>query len=211
MTTLALVVFPASTLDRLFAEGGAVENAQTILYGLCALLSLAYWWKNLWPGGLTGALLLAVLMVRELDFHKRFTAMSVTRTRYYLLSEVPVSSRVIAATVLLVTLAIAVVFFRKRARFFWSALRSGRDWAMAAAAGIGLIPVAVFVDKTHGWEGAATSLSSALGITPPMTGKLLEMAIEETLELAIPVLLLLALIRFGRRLSPASAASPSTL
>ena len=136
MASLSLAVFSASTLDGLFREGGVVENAQAILYGLCVRLSLAYWRREVWPGGLTGALLLAVLMLRELDFHKRFTAMSVTRTRYYLLPDVPVLSKVIAASVLLVTLAIAVLFFRKHARFFRNALsvgarlgpgRSGRD------------------------------------------------------------------------------------
>ena len=113
--------------------------------------------------------------------------------------------------VVLVTLAITILFLRKHARFFWSALRSGQGWALAAAAALGLIPLAFFVDKTHEWEGPAISLSGALGISPPLTGKLLEMVIEESLELAIPMLLLLALIRFGSQFAPSSAGGPRTV
>jgi hypothetical protein len=209
-TAAALALLPVPTLEGLFREGGSVENFQAFSWALCAALSLVYWLRKQWSGGLIGAFLLVMLLVRELDFHKRFTAMSVTRTRYYLLPDVPVLTRLIAATVVLGTLAVAIVFLRKHLRLFWNALRSGRKWACSAAAGIGAITVAFLVDKLHGWEGHAVTFLRVLGLTPVPSEKLLQIVIEESVELAAPMLFLLALIQFGRQVGADSTGEPWT-
>jgi hypothetical protein len=209
-TAAALALLPVPTLERLFREGGPVENLQAVSWALCAALSLVYWLRKEWSGGLIGAFLLAMLLVRELDFHKRFTVMSVTRTRYYLLPDVPIVTRLIAAGVVLGTLAVAVVFLRKHLRLFWNALRSGRKWACSAAVGIGTIIVAFLVDKLHGWEGQAVTSLRVLSLTPVLPEKLLQIVVEESVELAAPMLFLLALIQFGRQAGPVSTGEPWT-
>jgi hypothetical protein len=82
--TLAWVALPASRLAAFVAEGGPVENATAVLYGvaMAAVLVAARsgsGWKT--PAALVIAI--AGLVARELDLHRTATDDSVLRVSYY--------------------------------------------------------------------------------------------------------------------------------
>ena len=171
--------------ELLFLEGGLVESATAFGFFLCALLIVreggeAYVRKHNY------FLLLPVLLgLRELDAHKCFTTMSMTKSRFFLSPDVAVWEKVVGLAVIGLVLWIVVTIFRKHFRGFLAGLK------VRSPLSISVLAMAVLTVVSKSLDGFPRKLR-AIGIETgySMSEHLAEF--EEVLEMGIPVLLIFA-------------------
>jgi hypothetical protein len=191
---------PAPTVRTLFWEGGPVERLTEILY----LAAAAFAWTNRRsPRGDT-ALRLALTVTllaaaaREADWHKHWTGTSVLRVSYYY-GSAPAAQRLVAAIIVATVLVAAWHLARRAWRGWWPALRRGE----AFAATVGVLFTALAAGKVL--DRSRAMLAEQFGIVMTQATADLVRVLEETLELSLPLLALLALVQY---LAP-SAPEPS--
>ena len=181
-------------LNPLFRESGPIEALSPIGYALCMVLIVALGGvKFAFTRALSLMVVLLAMMLRELDFHTRFTAMSITKTRFFLSGDVPLQQKVLAFLALaLIGLAVLHVIFA-HGRAFVARLRRFDPVGVAAALSIAMILL------SEGLDGAYNTLAK-IGL--PITiaqGEFLE-KVEETAEMGIPIFAALAILAyFGTR------------
>ena len=176
-------------LDReaawtLFQESELYENGTVVGYGL-AIVAVLVWAEAGWPFRLHVASVLGVLAARELDLHKAFTSESTLRLSYYTSDLDPLDTRIVAGILVggAHLLLIAMVIHGPR---LWRALRAGAPHAYSALFAVGFLPLSKVLDKAPGLirEGLGYELTQA-------QFRPFRMA-EETVELAVPLLVVLA-------------------
>ncbi len=181
-------------LNPLFRESGPIEELSPICYALCMVLIVALGGaKFAFTRALSLMVVLLAMMLRELDFHMRFTVMSITKTRFFLSGDVPLQQKVLAFLALaLIGLAVLHVIFA-HGRAFVARLRRFDPVGVAAALSIAMILL------SEGLDGAYNTLAK-IGL--PITiaqGEFLE-KVEETAEMGIPIFAALAILAyFGTR------------
>ncbi len=181
-------------LNPLFRESGPIEELSPICYALCMVLIVALGGaKFAFTRALSLMVALLAMMLRELDFHTRFTVMSITKTRFFLSGDVPLQQKVLAFLALaLIGLAVLHVIFA-HGRAFVARLRRFDPVGVAAALSIAMILL------SEGLDGAYNTLAK-IGL--PITiaqGEFLE-KVEETAEMGIPIFAALAILAyFGTR------------
>ncbi len=181
-------------LNPLFRESGQIEELSPICYALCMVLIVALGGaKFAFTRALSLMVVLLAMMLRELDFHTRFTVMSITKTRFFLSGDVPLQQKVLAFLALaLIGLAVLHVIFA-HGRAFVARLRRFDPVGVAAALSIAMILL------SEGLDGAYNTLAK-IGL--PITiaqGEFLE-KVEETAEMGIPIFAALAILAyFGTR------------
>lgn len=190
-STLAL---PIDEKRRLLNEGGIIESACVWLYILTGLGLLAVGglqWSRRSAREQQGSTfasqigpahpwMLAAFVfcfaARELDFQKRFTTMSVTKTRFFVSSDVGIVEKLI---VFLVLAAIALLVFRLFAIYFQKIISRFKNCRLA-----GVLPVLAVLSVVF-----ATALDSVSILKRGPWEKGIPAA-EEMSELLIPVLFL---------------------
>jgi hypothetical protein len=180
----------------LLKENGIIESATVLGYALC-LVFLA------WKGGLSylkkyhyAVLLVILFMLRELDFDKKFTTMGVLKSKFYVSPVVPVAEKAIGAMVIALLIYAAVQCIRRHARNLIRGLGS------ACAVSIGICLVLVFLAVSKSLDGIGRKLHD-LGIEISSRTSDVSAALEEILELGIPVILILAAAAFFKNESRA--------
>jgi len=191
IVSLSLSFLPYEFLENFVDENGPVENTQFILYGLGALAAWFFAIRREWSNGLTGGAILFIFMLRELDFHKRFTAMSITKTKFFVSPEVPLTEKLIGGMAIAATLILIYLFIRGNSKKLLNHLKAGETWAVSTFMGIILLAASVLLD---GGKRYLTSLNIIL----TDSGYLLIVIFEEVVELAIPALLFFALLQWSR-------------
>ena len=197
----AFLVLPEARVRSVFWEGGPVERLTEWLYVAGAVL---VWFV---PGGARGdralRLAFAVTMLaaaaREADWHKRWTGTSVLRVSYYY-GDAPATQRAVAAVVVVVALVAIGHLLRRAWRGWWPALRRGEHHAATVAVLFVTLLAGKLLDRSR------AVLAESFGIVmAPGTASLVRV-LEETLELSLPLLALLAVVQYFAR--PAPPASP---
>jgi len=184
-------------------EGGLVESATVLGYGICLGLILI-------RGGLgyltrqTGIVVLITLLgLRELDFDKRFTTMGIFKSRFYVSSDVPLLEKA-AAIIFILLLAVCIGRLLKQLLVpFISGIKRRSLVAWGALLAIGLAAVAKSLD----------GLSRKLEVIGVEAGENVCRhfgALEEVLELGIPVMLFLALLAYFQQNETAPKAHAET-
>lgn len=184
MLALLALSLAISGLDRthvVIREGGWVESATVVFYGLAFLGCLYMMWSAHWPEAWSGALLAAAADARELDAHKAFTLESISSIRYWRSDLVPGLEKGAVFAAMSVT---AILVVRTAWPPFWRRLQALEPHAVTLAA----IPVLYFV--------------SAIGDTihpdrlqPGRLNQFL-LAVEETFEMGMALCALMALIQW---------------
>ncbi|HBI18659.1 MAG TPA: hypothetical protein DDY79_04915 [Brevundimonas sp.] len=179
--------FSGSALDWT-AEAGPVETATVCLYGVVILAALLFWRQGQAIGALVGVAAL-LMALRELDAHAAFTRFGVFSTRLYARPDVPLAEKIAAATAvaLLAVLVIAAL------RGAWRDL-TGR--APVPAATLAVLVVFGLVLKQI---DALPRQLHGLGLPLPEGLLSVSKAVEEIGEMALPLLLALALVQLPHR------------
>jgi hypothetical protein len=188
---LSLIALPERIIMKIIREKGPIENAQVILYLTGAIIAWVYAKHMIWTDGLSGSFILLLFAMRELDFQKKFTGISITRTKYYFHSDASLSSKIIFGIIICGVILFVLSFLVRNAKPFFRALHAGSAWARSALAGLLSIFLANLVDS-------APRLLDTLGVETFQKMSFYKTAVEELCELAIPFFLLNALLLYGQ-------------
>lgn len=130
--------------------------------------------------------MVALLGLRELDYHTQFTTMGIMKTEYYISPKVPGTEKAIVAILVLIILCIAVHLVWIRWRSFLTALKAGDIAAVNLAMAIGFCVITKTLDNN------STSIRKVVVLFHNDPRTCLRI-VEETMELAIPLFILLAI------------------
>jgi hypothetical protein len=196
------LLLPASAVLELMSEGGPLETATAVLYGVGVVILCAAR-RRLHDDWAFAALVLfmTLLMARELDLHLILTGSSVLRLSYYLRGDFAPGKAL--ALLVVASFLFTLGYFARVAwrRGWWRApLQAWRDPLTAPAlVFVASILVAKTLDRT------VSIVSEDFGIPVSASIAALVVACEEMLELGLPLLVALAVMR----LPPQQPAPPA--
>lgn len=185
--SFTLRLLPDKIAVMLVEENGPIENAQVIFYMAGAIISWVYAKKRIWNSGLKGGFILMFLALRELDLQKRFTDISITRTKFYFSPDIAILTKIAGGIIVIGILFVVITFITSNARILFRSVKNRENCAIFTFTGIILLPVATIID-------GSLRFLKALGIQTGENAYLTKTIFEETVELAIPVLFLVALL-----------------
>ena len=199
LAVLAWCMLAPEAVMRLMAETGPIEEATAALYFLVAAYVLVAGVPQAEASlPLPLCIVLCGFGARELDLHKAFTDMSVLKVSFYL-GHAPVAHKLVALAVVLPVLAAVLHLLVRHGRSVWRGLRQGHSAAITVAVfGITMV-VAKIIDRSR------MVLLEDFGVAIGTSATALFIALEETLELGLPLIVLVGLLRH-RRPAPAPAA-----
>jgi hypothetical protein len=172
--------------NAIIEEGGLVESLSVLGYFFCLALVLLlvgsecrYCWYV--------PLLLLFFGLRELDFQNRFTVISISKLAFYRSPDVPFAVKFAGAAAIVLMFAAAADLVKKHLGNVMRAIARGEPYA------IGVLAAAVFLGISKLIDGLPRKLG-AFGIAVEPTVTAFAADIEESLELGIPVMLLIAIL-----------------
>lgn len=200
---LALIPFALSLSpdahDWMFSEAGPFERLSVLFWlvlGVFTLFRLRRAPRLALPAGVAAI----ILGLREAEWHKAFTTDSLLKTNYYEMPGVSLWEKVPAGLVAIAVIGLAVFMAW---RGFNAVLRHGgwrTDWgATVLLAGV-VLPVIKVVDR------APAILAEDYGVTIGTTLATVVSALEEGVEMVLPLLFMAAVAAYPRtRLNTARA------
>jgi hypothetical protein len=187
---LAFVFYalPSGSGLAIVHENGLIETPTALAFAAAAGAAIWVALRDRWRSGYAAVVILAMAAARELDFHRRFTTISIERSFYlgflFLPSrDAPWPEKLAVGAVLALLVAAVITLVVREWRAFVAGLRARRPAAVAVLGGLAALVVAQAFDKVSGRVARAL---------PALV--VLWKAIEENLELAGAVLFLLALL-----------------
>ena len=191
MTYLGMLIWLASSLspssaEMLFGESGGFEDMSAVLWlGLAGALLVSRPIRLSRRLGM--AVVVAALAAREEGWHKKFTADSLFKTDYYQMAGVPLGERLLAGAVALALIAILLWLLAVGARELFARGGWRRPWGLVALFSVMLAPLLKAVDR------GPSILRERFDVVLPGNVDQLMLVLEEGLETALPLLLLVAL------------------
>lgn len=177
-------VLDENNRDLFFDEGGIIEVASAIGYFLCALLILYKGKINYLRKYYYFILLIIMCGFRELDFHKRFTTMGILKIKFFISPSVPFTEKLVGFLIVLLLLHVLISIYRYHFRQFIEGLKNHSTISI----GVFIIMILLGVSKTL--DGISRKMGSfEIEIESQIAIHLA--ALEEVLELGIPMFLLL--------------------
>src|SRR5690606_27324264 len=140
---------------------------------------------------------------RELDLHKAFTGTSVLKVSFYL-GPAPLAHKLVALGAVGVVLAAVLYLLARHGRSVWRGLRQGHPAATTVAVFAATMVVAKIVDRSR------MVLLEDFGVALGSSATALFIALEEALELGLPLLVLLGLLRHRRPVADAALSAQQT-
>ncbi|MES2729201.1 MAG: hypothetical protein V4621_03770 [Pseudomonadota bacterium] len=176
-----------STPDQISwgAELGPLEDLAAVFFGLAALCGAAAWVQTRATGWAVYAVLLAAATMRELDWHSKWTAMSVLKLRFYSSPGIAWTEKAIGAVIILLLLAAAIYALRRLPDII-RALHAGSWQVTVAVAAAGFILLSKCIDSLF-------RLAPGLTAFRPEYGDLLRVA-EEAFEAYAGLLFVMAAV-----------------
>lgn len=197
LAVLAWWALPPALVIELMSESGPIEIATAALYfGVAAWVCAAGLPQQ--PGALSLGIVLCGFGARELDLHKAFTDMSVLKVSFYL-GAAPLAHKLLALAAVLPVLAAAAHLVVRHGAGWRAGLRERRPAALTVAVFCATLVLSKLIDRSR----MVLLEDFGIAIAPATTALLL--ALEECLELCLPLLVLLGVLR-QRRPSPAAPA-----
>ena len=177
-------VLDGSNRDLFFDEGGIIEVASAIGYFLCVLLILYKGKINYLRKYYYFILLFIMSGFRELDFHKRFTTMGILKIKFFTSSNVPFTEKLVGFLIVLLLLHVLISIYKNHFRQFIEGLKN------YSSISIGVFIVLLLLGISKTLDGISRKLGSfEIEIGSQVAIHLA--ALEEVLELGIPMFLLL--------------------
>jgi hypothetical protein len=193
LALVAWAVLPPDTLKALLREGAPVEAATAALF---LLLPGALWAlrrpddepRTLWAL----SVLFLAFGAREMDLH-RFPGSSVLKVSFYL-GDAPLEQKLVAGVAVAAVAAAFLQLAVRHARPLWRAFRRRESWAITVVWFIGIMALSKVLDRS------INLLAQDFGLDAPTAVRGLVAALEEIMELGLPVMAGIALLQ--RRPSP---------
>ncbi len=202
---LIVVFSEGKRRDFLVQEGGVVESATVLGYFLCLCLLLFKGGLSRFKSYADVFVLISFFMLRELDFDKKFTTMGIFKSRFYTSAEVPGVEKLIGVFVILILVSVVCSILYRHLKTFLTGLKNREAFFLGP-----MIVFALLV-LSKSMDGIARRLKS-LGLELDKQARLNFQALEETLELGIPVLLMVTAIQyFAYRKSRLNVGNKSTV
>jgi hypothetical protein len=188
--------------DLLIEEGGIVESMTVILYSLCAVQILYFGGYSFQRKYYYFVTIVVLMGLRELDFHSRFTSMGIFKARFYTTASISPVEKLIGFSVIAYLIWIAVALFRYHRRDF---ILEFKDRSLLSFCILGAACL-VAVSKTL--DGLSRKLKS-IGVSLKDQDSMHFTALEEVMELGIPIALILSFhIYFQRKQAAALDPTP---
>lgn len=130
-------------------------------------------------------------MLRELDFNARFTTMSISKTRFFISSHVPLIEKFIGVIVFLFLLYIIFSILYFHLKDFYYGLKNRSTTAIGALIVIAFLVMSQVLD---GIDRRLDEFGVKLGERVSMHAS----AMEEILEMGIPIILILTFCAYFR-------------
>ncbi|RYF40460.1 MAG: hypothetical protein EOO25_12550 [Comamonadaceae bacterium] len=170
------------------AEEGLIERSTVMLYFFAALVVAADRQRLHAPVWIALAALLVAAAARELDWHKAFTGTSILKLSYYF-SDAPLRHKLAALAVVACLVAAAAYLALRFARGTWRALRARDAAAITAVTFLACMVISKLVDRS------LNVLAQDWQLSISAQARSLQLAIEELMELELPLLVLLGLVQ----------------
>lgn len=196
LVILFLNVIPPEQRRNLLIEAGPIEGASAMAWFACCVFLFIYYLKNIWKDWWLAAVICLLFGLRELDFHKKFTVMSIEKIKFYLEPVAPASEKILIGAIVLMIFFFFYVFIRNNISTFWQALKNRQTSAVVLALAIFLLPISKILDRfPNRLQEAGISLPEIIGQQASLW--------EEVLELMIPLLFLLLILHGAKLFKPA--------
>lgn len=193
-TILAMGVISPELTAFLIQEDGPVESLSAAGYFLCAVLVMVLWgqaarhWQFI--------IVLLAFGLRELDLNSRFTAMSVTKIKFFTSPDIPIIQKIFAVVCGLLILYCLTHILIRYYRSFLISLKKLEPHVICIATGL------VFLFASLALDGAGRKLLS-IGIAVDKSWLGWAESAEEILELGIPVMFILGVRTYwAEKMSP---------
>jgi len=181
----------AATARSMLNDDGLVQvlTAVTLIAGCLFCLQRAL--RKIPPAFKWGQLsyLLMIYAMREMDFHRLFTAEHVSRWKLYA-GPFPLQEKIIGGIVVLFTIVVMLYFIGSNFRHFWQSLKAMQSWAVHVIIWAVLLFSSQMLDKSR-WHGVFA-----------------EVTLEENMEFGAAIMIFMVLLKYPLNLSQRSAESP---
>ena len=179
------------TSEALFQEGGLVENLSAVGYFVAFILLIFRMakQKSVTPWSL--ATMLLCFGMRELDFDKRFTTMGIFKSRFLQSSEVPINEKIVGTLVIAALLTCIFFLLKTHFRPFITNLKRRDENTLIVFLALGLMVFSKSID------GLSRKLAG-IGISTSSSIDQLACNIEESMELMVPILFIVAILNTFR-------------
>lgn len=188
-------------MHSVFSEQGPFEVLSAVFWaalGLLCFMTARQAPRRLIPCGIAAF----VGCARELDLHTAITGVSIFKSHYYLKTPAPVAEKLFVGLLALAILAVLIDVVLSGIR----ALRQGalrQDWMLTAALAFVTTAATKVLDKLQSFVHDFT------GHWLPQIYGLVINALEEGVEMSLPLLFIVALVQYQRRATSASTAYPA--
>lgn len=177
-------------LNPVYVEGGFVESLTPIGYVFCIVLifaqgGLAFIWRR----ALGIVIVLLAMTLRELDFHTRFTPMSVEKLKFYTSPLVPLHEKVIALLIVGFVVVTAITLLVRYGRAFLEGLRRFDPVSVATTVAV------LDIGFSKSIDGIGNRLAD-IGYTLGQSAGLHFEAVEETSEFGIALFAIIAVLAY---------------
>lgn len=186
LVTLAVSLSPELFVP-LFSEAGPFERMSAPLWlGLAMMLLVTL--KT--PAEAAMAALALLCAARETDWHKAFTAQSITKISTYLSEAVPWREKLAGAAIIALALGLATYLAVRLYRYLIRQQGITAPAGQVLAVAVVLLPLSKLLDRTP------SLLRNSFGIVIRQSGDQIMKALEEGIEMLVPVLLIVVLMLF---------------
>lgn len=186
---LTWLLLPPAEVETWMGETGPVERITAASYALCAAAAWVLRGRgDDWRSTLAISIVMAAFCMRELDWHKAFTGTSVLRVSWYA-GPASLQAKIVAALVLAAVLAALAWLALRHTPALWQGWQQREPVALTVVAFLVVLVLAKTLDRSVG------ILVDDLHVSVPLHWKALRTALEEWLELALSILLLLGLVQ----------------
>lgn len=174
-----------SGLIQILTAGFLITACLTCLQRALRKIPPAFKWAQL-------SYLLLIYAMREMDFHRLFTQEHISRMKLYT-GPYPLHEKILGGAILLFSLILLLHFMFSNFRFYWDQLKKRQPWA---------IQVIVWAILLFGSQALDKS---------PWHGDLFEVILEENMEFAAAIMVLLVVLKYPIKISPLSAGTRSVV
>ncbi|MEE4262194.1 MAG: hypothetical protein V2I56_05850 [Desulfobacteraceae bacterium] len=168
-----------ATAQSMLQDDGLVQILTAVALITGCLFCLQRALRKIPPAFKWGQLsyLLMIYAMREMDFHRLFTAEHVSRWKLYA-GPFPLQDKVIGGVVVLLTLAVMLYFIGSNFRHFWQSLKARQSWAVHVIIWAVLLFSSQMLDKSR-WHGIFA-----------------EVTLEENMEFGAAIMIFMVLLKY---------------